>query len=192
MKSSATVLAGKPAGALQAPLPLPWAGFAARAPSWAGYARALVCFAALSWVALPAWAVEPEKSAPVTPQLAPGQPLQVEGARGVWWPLETAQVLTQEHVQLRAITELSRLQAQKVTLLEERLALRDQIDVSASRQIEVLSATLDGCSEREAVQVLRALKAEERLSNARWIWAAIGAGVVAVLVGGAWGLTASL
>lgn len=162
----------------------------ARRPFWAGLAAALACAAALLCPPAPAMAAEP---APSAPELAPGQPWPgPNGERGVWWPLATAQRLAQDHMQLGPTTTLSAQQAQKITLLEERLELRLDLERSLELQVKALEETIDGCAEREAQQVLRTLKAEERLSRARWIWSAVGVGVTALVLGGMYALASNL
>jgi hypothetical protein len=103
-----------------------------------------------------------------------------------------AQVLAQEHVTLPALRALSTGYERKIQLLEERLQLRFDVEAKTRLQVEALEDSLDGVTKREALLILRVEKTEQRLSRARWIWASIGAGIVVVLIGGAWGLTAGL
>jgi hypothetical protein len=110
----------------------------------------------------------------------------------VWWPLATAQQLAQEHTLLGAVNTLSSQQAHKITLLEERLELRSGIEKSLQLQVDALEEGLDGAAAREAELRLQNATVQQRLERSRWLWASIGAAVVAVIVGGAWGLSAGL
>lgn len=190
---SLTVFAGAPRRPL-APFSPPggWLGSGplTRVPSWPRAVAALACLLALLCPLSVASAAEP---APEASELAPGQPWPgPNGERGVWWPLATAQRLAQDHMQLSATTTLSAKQAQKITLLEERLELRLDLERSLELQVKAFEETIDGCAEREATQVLRTLKAEERLSRARWIWTAVGVGITALVLGGVYALASNL
>lgn len=161
-------------------------------PPWGRSVRALACLLALLCPLLgPDWAyAEPElppesAAAPAgAPKLQPGHPMQLNGLRGVFWPLATAQLLAREHKMLFELTTLNMQQAKKITLLEERLQLQLAAKDTLQLQVDAHQEAMDGCAEREAKQVLQTVKAQEKLSRARWTWFSVGLVATAVVFGG--------
>lgn len=58
-------------------------------------------------------------------QLEPGKLIVVEGKRGQWWPLETAFVLTREHLEIRQMAELLLKTEDLNEVLNQRIEEKD-------------------------------------------------------------------